>query len=1512
MSSCQDSVIEQYDPHMLELLDEEEGMWVVDAPYTVLFSYTSITKIKRLYISPDSNDPEECDSLIDVMGIYNPAEYPEFPIRMNGKPLNFGYLGKGYLSQRRLNPPKEIFIENSIAAYGNEWYDVFYLVCGRLKGINLQDWFEKTNSCTKIGSNIATSMVKVAASRIFNEPEQSIVELLANSIDSYASLRGKPKVGRFGMGFFSFLYYLVGHPDRCLYIITTTFDKSIGTYTTVYLRIKEIGGNLKFSIRVIDTNTTITGTFIHLDTDNDRLDFEEIDAFTKFTRYLGKIDSIPIYDIFGKYVINSLELPGKEDNVIVFSVKSKGIKVTDRAEGIPFDVIINSLLIPSISTKGIKVSKDLIPYENYSNIDDIDLPFLTIMINRVAVVNIIIENWPRKAIQISLPSSTVLPVTRDDIIIDSVKKEFTDSLNVLLEISIKRKNLLYLENALNSYKMFTANRDNQQFVDLFINKMYEDMKGRVIINANDREVYDFIYPNYIIGSRTNPNTNEEILKSSGVVGETDIFANKRVVLLPANNTLKSPISGSTYSYLFIPYDIHSVKGWANSFPLTYKRDYLSPATEEVKILNEFLDSIPAPIQKYSEKLVHLATVIKNAYTVKLTSSISETIAVIIDSTMNTLSQIFINLGEEYFIICINKWMTMVDSIVQLESYAGGKRNITPKLHLFFDLNSRKLNNRRARSFPNYKRLLRELYDMCFAYNTNHNRKQYSNAMVYLRWYGQAFPIQSNIYFNVKILTDDFNSLEAILGHMALSNIDRAKVQKLETSQQFYDQIKIIYNKYLHGIEEFYPIFTSNWGFMQQYANPLKDLILWCEMFDVAGRIPRAMLELEISPKFTAKQLINYVFKHDKVDFSQLPYESKDLNLQILEISINAGTTKPFLEATLTELIQNSMDAIRLVNPPKKTVDIITKKIGKGMIAITIQDYVGMTLENIIAICIPFYSNKKASELVTGEMGTGFFNVYRESIYVMIDTVRDGEGSKFVQVPLRDPNGNVYDITTELKQEHTSRENGTAITFVVKCHEDVEELNIYSRVFSFVNEVIGLMDFEGVFFNDLEVKIEKRLIYRLDELECYYCEKDIKSYILTKGVPFYPLYEFFQDKTDLGISKIFLELFRNNIVVNIRHGFYTPVQSRTRLNISPENLDKLEDFLFNGLARALFEKVYLLTLKYPDQTKSQIERANMFDSNFLELVFKDWEFRGDLPNVIPSRLINQYTTEEDYAIIRGSWDGRSTLMNYILGYNQDLVKLPITLQYLIGKVSEFSNDRATLEIQLARTIREMDTYTVKGDDLVLMQKAKACLTWWLKTKYTVNTVPENVVKSRNLSKLTVEHSRIVDYAVKIAQNYVDIFVELGNNYTKMNPDVRYPLGIVVSGGNTPPGVGAYYIQSGKKLVLGAVLDDMDESVIEFQKNIDTYISNNGELRSNDMFQELFGYQEPCSTLVHEIEHARRHRKHDEVGSHDDVSIEVFGDSSKKYNYSALANVIYLKFVGDGLINKWLNRIKNIKI
>lgn len=185
-------------------------------------------------------------------------------------------------------------------------------------------------------------MIRVAATRIFADPSQSIMELPVNSIDSYRRLRSRrkglpppPSVGKFGMGFFSILYWLIGHPQTQL-IIESMYQDGIWK-----LKIQEIDGILQ--AQFLDPEETISGrisryidgTSIYLVTDQPKLSL-------LFKPQLERLQFIP--DIQIKYNETMITSNGSSDIVRIGSI-SKIIDISDDAEGISLPFLFTSFSI---------------------------------------------------------------------------------------------------------------------------------------------------------------------------------------------------------------------------------------------------------------------------------------------------------------------------------------------------------------------------------------------------------------------------------------------------------------------------------------------------------------------------------------------------------------------------------------------------------------------------------------------------------------------------------------------------------------------------------------------------------------------------------------------------------------------------------------------------------------------------------------------------------------------------------------------------------------------------------------------------------------------------------------------------------------------------------------------------------------------------------------------------------------------------------------------------------------
>lgn len=115
---------------------------------------------------------------------------------------------------------------------------------------------------------------------------------------------------------------------------------------------------------------------------------------------------------------------------------------------------------------------------------------------------------------------------------------------------------------------------------------------------------------------------------------------------------------------------------------------------------------------------------------------------------------------------------------------------------------------------------------------------------------------------------------------------------------------------------------------------------------------------KIEYSFTGKQLFNALFTDIDLTLSQNwdkieKYPTKT-PFQIFDIVINSGTTEEYIPSILSELTQNSIDAMRKNN----TYDYINITTNMSDNILTFQDNVGIEPKDLIYLLIPFFIKQK--------------------------------------------------------------------------------------------------------------------------------------------------------------------------------------------------------------------------------------------------------------------------------------------------------------------------------------------------------------------------------------------------------------------------------------------------------------------------------------------------------------------------------------------------------------------------
>lgn len=348
-------------------------------------------------------------------------------------------------------------------------------------------------------------------------------------------------------------------------------------------------------------------------------------------------------------------------------------------------------------------------------------------------------------------------------------------------------------------------------------------------------------------------------------------------------------------------------------------------------------------------------------------------------------------------------------------------------------------------------------------------------------------------------------------------------------------------------------------FEREYLEPLTDItkiFARTTATDELGEIP--FLGLLVDKVFTARQLVTYVFDKGITSFEETKnnvgnYPPNE-NLQIIEIAVNEGTSKDFVPSVLTELVQNSLDAIRSSGVDDDDHSVIS--LNTYVNGLSVSDSIGIDPDNLIFLLVPFLSSKSAKDMMTtGEMGTGFFNVYRQP-WVQEVIIYSGEIA-IIGTPVV-VNRRVVDIEYKICQ--AIRVPGTTIWIKFYQLPREENLSLMLETSIFVRNNLGHIP-AIVKFNGEAISIAKELIYRNVDLSVYIAkDKNIRSLVLTNGIPLAPLGNY--------LAGIFGQIensdILNNLIIDFNKSAYIPSQSRNRLRISDDTKFNFRLGLINGL------------------------------------------------------------------------------------------------------------------------------------------------------------------------------------------------------------------------------------------------------------------------------------------------------------------------------------------------------------
>lgn len=1524
-------------------IDAAVGYWIQDNPY-LFVEGNGVEDSDREYAQLPKNldvTLKECNREGNNWASnYFHTTRPDIPNRINGRNY-YQELKSSYPTRpfKILRPQSiECPLRKTYGKFEGQWFDISYLICSSMRGTpSVEDTLavlekcppvtKNCKECTTVGHRVATSLIKIAAQRIFADPEQSIIELPVNSLDAYSP---SSRIGKFGLGFFSILYWLIGHPKRRLTI--TSFYKlaSRDVYCTFRSTIQEVNGVLAFFLEFPESNITMTGTHMYLDTTNDPLGDSVI---TNMVAQLEKLHYTVSARIVGKYNkpptdmkrLFFNEAPENSKNMVWMSINSKGLTNEDYATGIPFEVYVNIVLQPSISTKTIAGGVTLVvPFTNKSRIeasDDGTRDKFIILVGNVAVVSI--EGRPSTAPVfnhiLDLPVTTKLPVSRDDVILDEATGPiFAEGLALLLRETKQTSALATLQDLLLSYQSYTASDTTRQLINKVLDEYIQEVRA-YLVPQEYIDVYTQLSPNFIPSMTYFPDslaqTVSQVLTAKNIPTLDDIYYTKRVVVLPDINYDIS--NGGLIDYIFLKKsyfdslnkapDANGRPVWISAVAVAFQRnEALYPINtnygNQANSRNEFIineNAASVSLQRKSNPLSDPG--VKNKILALLNKVDALEVYFDVDSPVKAdlaydALQYTLDFKKEGFNTLTDALFQRFAAFKGSQTYGAAQNKLSIKpSQILANKSMETYFSERWKAISLDERLPRSLY-IDYDKLRRYAVKWQTAAIRNIEESPNTVITTMGEYNPLNVMVDAFNEGGNRAPERRCGKCAMFLANLLEQSRDYIEFSRVVLalnNKLMTllkdvRISDIEKLVNHVLGYVRinKFAVSERDLTnSWTETLDVsligvqlsliyndaklwvdynslteplAVGVPNE--DIEGAYTFTTNAMIQYSFSHE------LPTQAKELNktfqaiekyvppqrnpLQLIEIAVNEGTTKSPIDAVMTELTQNSIDAIRESKTSVYRINLNLKTTAdRDKLIFSITDFVGLTATAFLYIGIPFLSTKTPSELVTGEMGSGFFNVYRESEEVNIYSQHGVDLYESHDVPLRDSTGRVIDIRRQMK--HSTVANGqrvTTIELVIPVSNENDLISKASRFAYVADRVLGLALANNIYYNGRKVSMDRTLVSRNKHFELYINPEQYNaynSYLLTKGVPFQPLDSYIRNRDFLQFNAV--ELVSTDVTINIVHGAYTPVQTRTRINLAPDVEASFKEILYDAVFARSVIAVY--NLKKTDS------------------VFPNYTSRTQAAQIKFTSSANVFYFSAPGIFLYHKFNGQpqvSAVVNTIIDH--------------LGNIQGDSKEaRAIIDKELNKAY--------PGEEPINKRLRNVIRSWFVtKNPPVVKQAPvfaKKITKGQSKGKskgkattilqLPTEYKQLETYFQTMAKIYWNIGKEIG--IKGMTGDA--PTAVFRDFSEEDVSVSGVYSSKDHTILL---------NVIRFSPNDVKLINEAFESKNQNsilalsdksaVWKKVFSYRFPSSTFYHELEHARRHTAHNAGGAHDSINESLF--------------------------------------
>lgn len=1044
-------------------------------------------------------------------------------------------------------------------------YYVKDIICRKINGVR-----------SKHADLLAENLIKVASNHITENAYNEFNELVFNAIDAIKikNNSNSDTIGKFGFGFYSIFKHIYGKPNNKIIIDSTYNDGGLKSFQAVIT--DKSTGDLMVELSIMEPINSRTGTkisvyaplshdFIFLSLKDTIEYFEDIPVYFQYDVsdenknhgcsgfYVDKQCKPGI-----RYLINTSCQQNCDDTIEIFMDYKKSFVVTDTGVGISCETLFDSMLIPSISSKTIINKKAIVP--NYYNRTGIfpggicdDAFSMIVGSMKVYHSEIGYSHEKNHKYLISMPSGTTVSLARNDIVLDGpeIVEIFENNLRKLvndtLEYSSDLTTLWYyfscymkftqcIQNKLSTMKIMneTLARNDLLFVSMdsdllqVIVSLLPQHNTRKIVSFHEANLYDF---------------EEFILFNNASYINKYVYWGKNVLILP---NLENNISSFGFpSLLFIKESFTKQNPtWISDLSLSYQGDRLYP-------------HIASNILKEKQSFIKMA--VSGALT----------------GFYNEICSIYIAMCgclPDFHNMDIDKHFGDVMISIRVLNSGMSQDNMRIYLRSLYDLYSKVktdssygVNRKFVISYPCGITSYRngddcsnvDLPIILFLTKEGFNHKCLCNPTYLFRNNYNKINSVGKLLFKFCDANNVSPREELIMREICL-NFKNKEIFRSESSFDYL--LNEIRSRFPHTIlDKFFnkTIFIGKDCITHFLCEPLiVSLSIYHETYHISRDLHNCInyedLIVPYDEKhlnvFTGKQVFNMIFSGN-TDLIMAPNYSKESRFQIFDAVVNTGTTKDYISAVLTELVQNSIDAIRESCCNDKYISIgISNHHDQNILYF--NDFVGISPDKIIYMLVPFLSSKTSAKY-TGFMGTGLFNIYRQPYCqkVLIQTITETHITTLQCVPILANNG-VVDINYGYYCGENINRVSPGTFFLIFLNGDTKTINQLSVDTSlFVHNAINTVDYPIIFNQQPLTKTSRNLIYEDEKIKIIHCPT-IPSYILTNGVPFLP---FNSNECYYENSCLF-----TGFIFDIKPGYYKSYQSRTKTQFN--ELFSLKDYV----------------------------------------------------------------------------------------------------------------------------------------------------------------------------------------------------------------------------------------------------------------------------------------------------------------------------------------------------------------